>query len=177
MRRVLPLVLALAACGQNVTPPNVNVTTNPAKVVTLGAELAAAISCPTTTVTFTIQESTAAGFVSPRDGAITTTGDYTAPSCGSVYVGGTEHVVASGCGLTATATVSIQQEVVQNVGITSAIEFPGTASACLCSNPLACPPVPIGLANAIQFYSSVVMSCGETVTSPTLPSPLPATCP
>ena len=168
-------LLVLLACsgapvGQTITVDAGAVT--PAASYDLQSVMSRALACDAASLTWSIQEAGNAGFVSPRDGAISSAGVYTAPSCGSVYVGAIQHVLASGCGKTGSAQIATAQEVVNTVAIAAAVLNPGTSAACLARDPL---NVSIPIGGTVAFYARIDLTC-SAVFSPSLPVPMPALC-
>jgi hypothetical protein len=156
-------------------PAQVQVTTNntmtPGEIRSLVDSFAATLACDPGSLAWSIQESTLPGFVSPRDGAISA-GQFTAPQCGSTFIGTIMHVQATGCGKTGTAAIAVASELLSTVNEAYAVKNPGTAQACLAPDPLNV-SAPIG--GTVQFYAKLVYTC-STVYSPTLPASWPAAC-
>jgi hypothetical protein len=148
-----------------------NNTVTPGESRSLAESFALALSCDASSLTWSIQESTLPGFVSPRDGAISG-GQFTAPQCGSTYIGTIMHVQASGCGKTATTALAVASELLNTINDAYAVKNPGTAQACLAADPTNV-SVPIG--GTVQLYAKLVYSC-STVYSPALPASWPAAC-
>ena len=170
-------LLVLLACSGDPQSQRFDVTVDagavtPATDHQFQALMARALSCDAASLTWSIQEAGNAGFVSPRDGAISSAGVYTAPSCGSVYVGAIQHVLASGCGKTGSAQIATAQEVVNTVAIAAAVLNPGTSAACLARDPL---NVSIPIGGTVAFYARIDLTC-SAVFSPSLPVPMPALC-
>lgn len=160
MRKVLlAVVLALAACGGPEAPSLRTNIVAPGQGGSLLALASSALSCAPTAISWSITE--------PDGGTITADGVYKAPPCGSSVIGGTVHIVASGCAKSVTIGISVQ-EAVQSVTIPYAVEHLADGSTCLSDPALAFAP-PGG---TIDFYAAVAMSC-RTVYDP----PLPATWP
>jgi hypothetical protein len=148
-----------------------NNTMTPGESRSLADSFALALSCDPSGLTWSIQESTLPGFVSPRDGTISG-GTFTAPQCGSSYIGTIMHVQATGCGKSASAAIAVASELLNTVNEAYAVKNPGTPQACLAPDPLNV-SVPIG--GTVQLYAKLVYSC-STVYSPPLPASWPAAC-
>lgn len=144
MMKKLVLFLSLfvaMACGPATThtaPPagcyktgDGSLECTPAGKVNLADQLLAALGPCASTITWSIQESSDAGFTSPLDGAITQQGLYTAPSCGSSYIGSVQHVQAAGCAKSAVAAVKTPNDLIQTLGIYGLELNPGTTNACM----------------------------------------------
>lgn len=167
--RKLAVLLAVVALGvacdhRTTTPPGgINDT-----IVVVGdsADLFTAFSqaLQCSDLTWSVQEGTSAGTVSA-------TGVFTAPACGSPYVGSIVHVVANGCGKTGVGAVSIAEDL-NDVAITHAILVTG-ASSCLLPSPT---NITVAPGATVQFYARLRFTCHD-VYNPALPSPLPAACP
>jgi hypothetical protein len=158
-----------AESGGSTGQDQVQVTNNamtPGESRSLASSFALALSCDASSLTWSIQESTLSGFQSPRDGAISSGGQFTAPQCGSQFIGTIMHVVATGCGKSGTANIAVASELLNTVNEAYAVKNPGTASACLAPDPLNV-SVPIG--GIVQFYAKLTYSC-STVYSPALPT-------
>jgi hypothetical protein len=148
-----------------------NNTMTPGEIRSLVSSFATSLGCDPNSLTWSIQESTLPGFVSPRDGAISA-GTFTAPQCGSSYIGTIMHVQAAGCGKSGSAAIAVASELLGTVNEAYAVKNPGTAQACLAPDPLNV-SVPIG--GTVQLYAKLVYSC-STVYSPALPASWPAAC-
>lgn len=174
---LLATALALGACGAPAPDaPSVDVGSGnrvrPGETRDLVQSFATSLACDPSLLTWSIQESSNPGFISPRDGAISA-GAFTAPICGSIYVGTVMHVQATGCGRTGVASIAIAQEQLGDVVIAYALVGPGTPGACLARDPTSA-PVPIG--GTVQFYARLSFTC-QVVYVPALPATWPALCP
>lgn len=145
----------------------------PGQEYLFGPVFAAALECDASQITYSIQESVDPGFQSPRDGVVTQQGVYTAPSCGSPFIGAVQHVIGRGCGKTGIAAMAATQEVVDSIAIAYAVINPETPGACLAPDPL---NITVAPGTVIQFYSKLVLTCSEVV-SPPPPAGWPPVCP
>lgn len=184
--------LLLTACPP---PETGNITVNnnasPGQVRELESAVASALDCSPQGLTWSIREASNPGFTSPLDGSVTQNGVFTAPQCGSIYIGTVMHVVAtcSSNGRMGTVNMAIAQEILDTVQVALAVANPGTPEAChllpvalgafcpggtsACSEPNGCYCVKIG--QQVQFYAQLNFTCGPVFTPP-LPDPLPADC-
>lgn len=178
--RTLAALLALAllaACSPPEAPrPSVDVgegnTFAPAESRNLAASFSAALACDPASLTWSIEEAGTLGFASPLDGVITQTGQFTAPLCGSIYVGTVMHVVASGCGKTASASIAIAEEVLQLLTHAFAVVNPGTPGACLAQDAR---NLSVGIGETVQFYDRLTYTCQDFFV-PTPPAAWPVEC-
>jgi hypothetical protein len=142
----------------------------PGQEVSFLTAFTAALPCNGQPLTFSIREQTAAW--TALDGGITQGGVWTAPSCGSSWMGQTLHVDAKcpATGQTAFAAIATVPEIVTGVQMAYAVRLL-PLPVCLLADPTAITGVV-----QVQFYAKVVTSCGEVVT-PTPPASWPAACP
>ena len=96
---------------------------------------------------------------------------YTAPHCGTAYIGSVVHVVASGCGKTGTATVALTENLLDLSVAYLVITVPGQP-ACLAADATNATVPPDAQA---AFYSRLSFTCHDAY-SPALPAPLPPPC-
>lgn len=179
MKRLMLLVLgllALTACPPATTSDSNKVDVQPGSNSVVPGQsydfnhaFAAALACDASTLVWSLQEPG----TPPGDGKIAA-GVFTAPSCGSVYVGTQMHIQAfcPANGKTGVAVVSVAQEQLQNLTLPWVIRSPGTANACVDSTP----PFEVDPGGELQFYAELVYTC-QTITVPTPPNPLPPACP
>jgi hypothetical protein len=174
---IVGLALLLSACAppasapDPVVPPVVtgNVT-GPGGSADLSSAFATALACDASQLTWSISENTAAAPTAA--GSVTSAGVFTAPACGSPFIGSSVHVVATGCGKTATAAISISDTFV-SLAITAAEVTNPSAAACMAADPL---NVTVRPGATVQFFVTFTFAC-HTAVSPALPSPLPGVCP
>jgi hypothetical protein len=135
------------------------VTVQPGGSSDLAASASQALSCPTGSIAWSVQEGAVGG-------SVTAAGVYTAPACSASFVPGTYHVVATGCGKSVTV----------NVAATDTVDSVIIACALVSGN-TTCEPDPgsisVPAGSTVQFYAKVTFYCGEYFYSPPLPSPPP----
>lgn len=165
MKKILSLSLILTACAVSQPPVQTSVV-YPNESVSVSA-LAAAINCPAPSITWSVSENIGP---SVDAGTVDANGNYSAPGCGSPFLGTTVHVVASGCGKSASAAVALSQRV-NAVDIAYAVVTSGGTS-CLAADPH---NVTVTPGDTIQFYSSITRTCGVDY-SPSLPGTWPPAC-
>jgi hypothetical protein len=166
-------ILFFASCGVQV--PSVKVAPETATNLAALQALVAA-HCKTSTPVWSIVEATSPNFSSPRDGAISQTGVFSAPICGSLYIGTTMHVQVECSNLNATAPIIVQEEVISTLAMYAAI-VTSPAGTCLAPGSLTGVPAPVVPINGlVAWYAQVKLSCGDFVT-PTPPASWPAVCP
>lgn len=181
MKKILVALVSviMASCSNGVG--TIYVLAAPGNVMYPGTSLeaqtqfATALSCDVTKLQWSLYEAGNAGFTSPFDGAVTSAGVYSAPQCGSVYIGTTVHLVAI-CptnGNNAVAELAISQDLLSVVDIAYAIVDPGLPTACVAKDPLHVVSTSL---QRVQLYTKLTFTCGSAYT-PALPSPLPAVCP
>jgi len=178
MRGFLVVCLVLSACqsssgGMVFMPGNV---ASPGQQYALGSSFSDALQCPASALTWTIVEN-APPNPPNAGGSLDAAGNFTAPACGSPFVGSTVHITATGCNRSATVAVAVVEDL-QSVTLAAAIVTttpPGTIPpvTCLAVDP-ANPAVEAG--RTIQFYARLSFSCHDAVT-PTLPDTMPPPCP
>lgn len=154
---LLLLAIAGSACTGPAAPPGPSVgVARPGGSYDL-SPAALAIGCAAGQVAWSITEDA----VTPgQAGSITSSGLFTAPACGSPWVGASVHVVAAGCGRSVTVEVAVA-EAVQGVTITDAVLYPGTPQACH-----AAPPISVLPGTAVQFYARVDLTCRQVYAPP-----------
>jgi hypothetical protein len=171
---ILAAVLFAACDGKppptEIGPPRVAA---PGATVSFLAAFSSALPCAGQALTFSVREQTPA-WVPAVDGGITADGVWTAPSCGSAWLGQTIHVDAKceASGQSAFASIATVPEVVSGVQIAYAVRLL-PLPACLLPDPDLVSAMPPG--TQIQFYAKVTTSCGDVVT-PTPPATWPAAC-
>lgn len=174
MKKIFAAVLAalaLAACGP--TPENgkyvdiVQNVVNPGTTHNYQAAFASALSCDASTLQWSIVETGDHAAATCLDGCVSQAGSFTAPKCGSVYVGATISVQAycPANGLTGTAAIATAQQLLNSLNIAAAVVFPSTPNACLAHTPTSI-TIPIGA--QIQFYAQLNFTC-ESFWNPSVP--------
>lgn len=206
MKKIIMLALfaaALAGCPNEPShkydvPVIVDIMGNvmqPDVTADIHTALEQALACPADQLVWSIQE----GVGPLAGGLITQGGVYTSPSCGSPYIGATVHVVATGCGRTGIAPISITQETLNSIALDRAFAWEGTADVCVppkaalgtaCPGDVnLCPSVDgcwcLVMGQQVTFHARLDFTCTSAYTLP-LPSPVPtnacgncgkATCP
>lgn len=154
MRKLLVALATLAVLGCPGMQLGTKAAVGVGGQVDLASVMAQALSCDPSSITWSVLE--------VGGGTISSTGLYTAPSCGApgVAVGGTYHVVASGCSKTASVGVVVSEDVDRVV----VCGIPAGGTLCLES-------VPVAVAGTATFYSRVYFQCGDSGWSPPGPPP------
>lgn len=163
----LLLILAMVACTQPAEPPPAApAPTAPGQSLGLQSIVSQALSCASTSITWSVQEGLEAG-------TVTQDGVYTAPPCGSPYVDGPDvHVVAAGCNQTAAVPIQIRQKVLA-VTITDCVSYAMTPDACHVAGPS--PACTTSAGGYVWYYARVDLSCSSAY-SPPLPTSWPPAC-
>jgi hypothetical protein len=177
MKKIFAAVLAalaLAACGPDNIDNHqvVDIVQNvvsPGRTYNYQAAFAQALACDPATLVWSITEPGDHAAATCLDGCVSSAGAFTAPNCGSAYIGTTVHVTAycPGNALTGTAAIAVSQELLQSLDVAAAVVFPGTPQACIAHTPTNI-TIPIGA--QIQYYARLTFTCQTVwpVTPPTV---------
>ena len=177
--KALALSVLFTACnGLDPSGKTIQVTSNvvaPGSETPILAAMTAALGCGAPDLAWSIQESTTPGWNSSLDGSVTQQGMFTAPKCGSTWVGGYVLHINAYCattGLTGVAAMTTAQEVLSSLAIAEAAVSVCGATICRSLTPTAIslPLCTAGQpASTVQFYSRLNFTCGP-IYVPALPA-------
>lgn len=193
MKKLLLLALVgltvLTGCpsGPDDSPPATPGKMNAGEVVELGstqAFLTLAQACNGAAISYTYSGTTTPNYLASRDGAVTSNGVFTAPTCGSALIGSAVTVTGSctsaGVPHTAIANITVGSEIVTSIVFVAADVNLCGAAVCRAHTPtnITTPVCPVGSPTTIQYYVQINASCGPVFapSDPALVSPIPPQC-